>query len=105
MGANITIHHASVMVRGQSTLKGAEVMATDLRASLSLVIAALAAEGETQVHRLYHLDRGYEALDQKLARTPSIQASVPLPNSASPVTPHIGLSLYWAPTVPLTSPS
>ncbi|OYW83100.1 MAG: UDP-N-acetylglucosamine 1-carboxyvinyltransferase, partial [Sphingobium sp. 32-64-5] len=52
---------------GVSKLHGAEVMATDLRASMSLVIAGLAAEGETQVHRLYHLDRGYERLEEKFA--------------------------------------
>jgi len=49
-------------------LKGAPVMATDLRASVSLVIAGLAAEGETMVHRVYHLDRGFERLEQKLVR-------------------------------------
>jgi len=54
------------VVHGVDTLTGAEVMATDLRASMSLVIAGLAAEGETQVHRLYHLDRGYERLEEKL---------------------------------------
>ncbi|HEY8578539.1 MAG TPA: UDP-N-acetylglucosamine 1-carboxyvinyltransferase, partial [Beijerinckiaceae bacterium] len=48
------------------TLKGAPVMATDLRASVSLVIAGLAAEGDTTVHRVYHLDRGFERLEQKL---------------------------------------
>ncbi len=55
------------MVHGVDKLTGAEVMATDLRASMSLVIAGLAAEGETQVHRLYHLDRGYERLEEKLS--------------------------------------
>ena len=54
--------------RAMPALKGAPVMATDLRASVSLVIAALAAEGETTVHRVYHLDRGFEALEKKLAR-------------------------------------
>ncbi len=67
MGANITIHHASALVRGVPTLRGAPVMATDLRASVSLVIAALAAEGETVISRVYHLDRGYERLEAKLA--------------------------------------
>lgn len=66
MGANINLHNHSAMVRGVKKLSSAEVMATDLRASLSLVIAALAAEGETVVHRLYHLDRGYENLEAKL---------------------------------------
>ena len=67
MGANITVHGASALVRGVPRLMGAPVMATDLRASVSLVIAALAAEGETMVNRVYHLDRGFERLEQKLA--------------------------------------
>ncbi len=67
MGANVTIHGASALVRGVKRLTGAQVMATDLRASVSLVLAGLAAEGETIVHRVYHLDRGYERLEEKLA--------------------------------------
>ena len=67
MGANVNVHGASAMVRGVERLKGAPVMATDLRASVSLVLAGLAAEGETIVNRVYHLDRGYELLEQKLA--------------------------------------
>ncbi len=67
MGANITVHGASALVRGVPRLKGAPVMATDLRASVSLVLAGLAAEGETVVSRVYHLDRGYERLEEKLA--------------------------------------
>lgn len=67
MGADITIHHASALVRGARKLTGAPVMATDLRASVSLVLAGLAAEGETIINRVYHLDRGYEALETKLA--------------------------------------
>lgn len=67
MGANITVHHASAMVRGVETLKGAQVMATDLRASVSLVLAGLAAEGETVINRIYHLDRGYQDLVGKLS--------------------------------------
>ena len=66
MGADINVHGASAIVRGVRKLSGAEVMATDLRASVSLVLAGLAAEGETIVNRVYHLDRGYERLDQKL---------------------------------------
>jgi UDP-N-acetylglucosamine 1-carboxyvinyltransferase len=66
MGARIVIHGSSAMVRGVETLRGAEVMATDLRASISLVIAALAAQGESMIHRVYHLDRGYERLEEKL---------------------------------------
>ena len=67
MGANITVHGASALVRGVDHLTGAQVMATDLRASVSLVLAGLAAQGETTLNRVYHLDRGYEALEQKLA--------------------------------------
>ncbi len=66
MGANITVHHSSALVRGVKALSGAEVMATDLRASVCLVLAGLAAQGETIVNRVYHLDRGYEDLEQKL---------------------------------------
>ena len=68
LGANVTLQGTTALVRGVERLKGAQVMATDLRASVSLVIAGLAAEGETIVNRVYHLDRGYEALDVKLAR-------------------------------------
>ena len=67
MGANINVHGASAMVRGVPKLTGAQVMATDLRASVSLVLAGLAADGETIVNRIYHLDRGYEHLEEKLA--------------------------------------
>ena len=66
MGAHIETKGRTAVVHGVDRLTGAEVMATDLRASMSLVIAGLAAEGETQVHRLYHLDRGYERLEEKL---------------------------------------
>ncbi len=67
MGARINVHGASAIVRGVPRLSGAPVMATDLRASVSLVLAGLAAEGETIVNRVYHLDRGYERVEQKLA--------------------------------------
>ncbi len=67
MGANINIHgHASAIVRGVKKLSGAPVMATDLRASFALILAGLVAEGETTVNRVYHLDRGYEKLEEKL---------------------------------------
>ena len=66
MGADIMVQGNSAIVRGVSTLKGAEVMATDLRASASLVLAGLVAEGTTTVNRIYHLDRGYENITQKL---------------------------------------
>ncbi|MBY8826053.1 UDP-N-acetylglucosamine 1-carboxyvinyltransferase [Sphingomonas colocasiae] len=66
MGADIEVRGRTAVVRGVEGLKGAPVMATDLRASMSLIIAGLAAEGETQVNRIYHLDRGYERLEEKL---------------------------------------
>jgi UDP-N-acetylglucosamine 1-carboxyvinyltransferase len=67
MGANINVHGASALVRGVPRLMGAPVMATDLRASVSLILAGLAASGETVVNRVYHLDRGYERLEEKLS--------------------------------------
>ena len=67
MGANINVHGASAIVRGVPGLAGAQVMATDLRASVSLVLAGLAAKGETVINRIYHLDRGYERLEEKLS--------------------------------------
>ena len=66
MGAEIEVHGRSAIVKGGANLTGAQVMATDLRASMSLVLAGLAAEGETEVLRVYHLDRGYERLEEKL---------------------------------------
>ena len=66
MGADIDVHGGTATVTGVQRLKGAPVMATDLRASVSLILAALAAEGETQVNRVYHLDRGYERVEEKL---------------------------------------
>jgi UDP-N-acetylglucosamine 1-carboxyvinyltransferase len=66
MGANISLQANSAVCDGKSKLKGAEVMATDLRASASLVIAGLVAEGQTTVDRIYHLDRGYEHIERKL---------------------------------------
>jgi UDP-N-acetylglucosamine 1-carboxyvinyltransferase len=68
LGADIHLHGDSAEVRGVNKLTGAEVMATDLRASVSLVIAGLAAEGDTTIHRVYHLDRGFEALEEKLGK-------------------------------------
>jgi UDP-N-acetylglucosamine 1-carboxyvinyltransferase len=67
MGARVNVHGASAIIRGVPRLSGAPVMATDLRASSSLVLAGLAAEGETIINRVYHLDRGYERLEAKLA--------------------------------------
>ncbi|MGI3166947.1 UDP-N-acetylglucosamine 1-carboxyvinyltransferase [Pseudooceanicola sp. 200-1SW] len=66
MGANIEVHGGTATVHGVERLKGAPVMATDLRASVSLILAGLAAEGETVLSRVYHLDRGYERLEEKL---------------------------------------
>tara|TARA_R110002049_G_scaffold100867_5_gene245245 strand:- start:513 stop:1763 length:1251 start_codon:yes stop_codon:yes gene_type:complete len=67
MGANIELQGNTAIVRGRERLQGAPVMATDLRASASLIIAGLAAEGETRIDRVYHLDRGYAHIDTKLA--------------------------------------
>ena len=67
MGANITIKGNTVICYGVKKLTGAPVMATDLRASASLVIAGLIAEGDTLVDRIYHIDRGYERIEEKLS--------------------------------------
>ena len=67
MGADITVQGNSAIIRGVDKLKGAEVMATDLRASVALVLAGLIAEGETTVNRIYHLERGYEDIVGKLS--------------------------------------
>ena len=68
LGADIRLDHNVATIRGVERLQGAPVMATDIRASAALVLAALVAEGETRISRIYHLDRGYEALDQKLVQ-------------------------------------
>jgi UDP-N-acetylglucosamine 1-carboxyvinyltransferase len=68
LGARIKLDGDMAVVEGVRHLTGAQVMATDLRASVAMVIAGLAAEGETVVHRVYHLDRGFEALEKKLQR-------------------------------------
>lgn len=68
LGADIRLDHNVATIRGVERLQGAPVMATDIRASAALVLAALVAEGETRISRIYHIDRGYEALDQKLVR-------------------------------------
>ena len=77
MGANITVHGASALVRGVEGLRGAPVMATDLRASVSLVLAGLVAKGETEIRRIYHLDRGYERLEEKLSACGAMIERVP----------------------------
>jgi UDP-N-acetylglucosamine 1-carboxyvinyltransferase len=67
MGADITIEGNVVIVKGVTTLMSAPIMMSDLRAGAALVIAALVAQGETEIRRIYHCDRGYEQLDRKLA--------------------------------------
>ncbi|MEC7274299.1 MAG: UDP-N-acetylglucosamine 1-carboxyvinyltransferase, partial [Verrucomicrobiota bacterium] len=66
MGADISIEGPSAIIKGASQLSGAPVMASDLRASAALILAALASEGETWIQRIYHLDRGYERFENKL---------------------------------------
>ena len=68
MGAQITLEGATAVIKGVPQLSGAPVMASDLRASAALVLAGLGAEGETEINRLYHIDRGYEHIDDKLSR-------------------------------------
>ena len=68
MGANITIQGHTAFIKGVKKLSGAPLMATDLRASASLVLAALAAEGESTISRVYHIDRGYYSMEEKLHR-------------------------------------
>ena len=77
MGASVRIDGDTATVRGVEKLKGAQVMATDLRASVSLVLAGLVAEGETNVGRIYHLDRGFDRLEEKLSRVGADIARVP----------------------------
>ena len=67
MGARITVSNGQALIEGVPKLSGAPVMASDLRASAALVVAGLAAEGITDLHRIYHIDRGYEQIEQKLA--------------------------------------
>ena len=67
MGADIVIQGGSAIVRGVPTLYGAQTMATDLRASASLILAGLVAQGSTEVSRIYHLDRGYESIEKKFS--------------------------------------
>ncbi len=79
MGAQIEVHGGHATVTGVEKLRGARVMATDLRASVSLILAALAAEGETLVGRVYHLDRGYERVEEKLSACGALIERVPSP--------------------------
>ena len=68
MGAKISINKNKALIEGRINFKGAELTATDLRASVSLILAALTAEGKSKISRIYHLDRGYEDLEQKLKK-------------------------------------
>jgi UDP-N-acetylglucosamine 1-carboxyvinyltransferase len=77
MGANIRVEGNTAIITGVEKLKGAPVMATDLRASASLIIAGLIAEGETEVRRIYHIDRGYERIEEKLQGLGAIIRRVP----------------------------
>ena len=77
LGADIRVDGDIAIVRGVEKLKGAPVMATDLRASVSLVLAGLAAEGETIVNRVYHLDRGFDRLEEKLRQVGADIARIP----------------------------
>jgi UDP-N-acetylglucosamine 1-carboxyvinyltransferase len=72
MGAKITVDGDKAIISGKSNLIGAQVMATDLRASVSLVIAGLTAVGETIINRVYHLDRGFDSLEKKLSNCGAI---------------------------------
>ena len=89
MGAKVSLEGSNAIVRGGKKLNGAPVMASDLRASAALILAGLAAEGETWVHRIYHLDRGYELLDLKLrglgAEIERLQESALPPAFRSPI--------------------
>jgi UDP-N-acetylglucosamine 1-carboxyvinyltransferase len=67
MGCDITVKGATAFIKGVEKISGAEVMATDLRASASLILAGLCAKGETIVDRIYHIDRGYERIEEKLS--------------------------------------
>ncbi|HAJ44276.1 MAG TPA: UDP-N-acetylglucosamine 1-carboxyvinyltransferase, partial [Alcanivorax sp.] len=77
MGADIEVQGNTAICRGVASLTGAPVMATDLRASASLVIAALVAEGDTTVQRIYHIDRGYECIEEKLQSLGAVIRRVP----------------------------
>ena len=66
MGTDITINGTTAFIKGVDSISGAQVMATDLRASASLILAGLVAQGETVVDRIYHIDRGYERIEEKL---------------------------------------
>ena len=77
MGANIRVEGNTAIIQGVDRLRGAPVMATDLRASASLILAGLVAEGDTVVDRIYHIDRGYECIEEKLAQLGATIRRVP----------------------------
>ena len=68
LGAHVALHGSAVTVRGVPSLQGASIMASDIRAGAALVVAALAAKGRTEIHRVYHIDRGYERIERRLRR-------------------------------------
>lgn len=68
LGAQISLHKDRAIIEGNQTFRGAQVMASDLRASVSLILAALCAEGKTTINRVYHLDRGYERIEKILGK-------------------------------------
>ena len=105
MGANITVHGASALVRGVPRLTGAPVMATDLRASVSLVLAGLVAVGETVVNRVYHLDRGYERHRGKAVglRRAHREAAQLMPEAGPPEPARAARGCGCAPRMPKTS--
>ena len=77
MGADIELESNTAIIRGVETLTAAPVMATDLRASASLVLAGLVADGQTVVQRIYHIDRGYECIEEKLSQLGAVIRRVP----------------------------
>ena len=95
LGANLSIQGNTVISRGVPKLTGAQVMATDLRASASLVLAGLQAEGTTTVERIYHVDRGYEHIEEKLGG--SARASSARSRAESPSAARLGPGALRAP--------
>jgi UDP-N-acetylglucosamine 1-carboxyvinyltransferase len=83
MGANITLKGNTAICSGTTNLTGAPVMATDLRASASLVLAGLAAKGETIIDRIYHIDRGYECIEEKLTQLGATIHRLPLQSQSA----------------------
>ena len=88
LGADIHIRGNTAAVNGAAFLSGAPVMATDLRASVSLILAGLAAQGKTEISRVYHLDRGYEKIEQKLSQLGADIQRIPAEKSESSTAPE-----------------